>query len=264
MPYGLPKMEARVTVPAGGWTLTVTDSGGTSPVTIAAGDYYLGELLTAIAAALNADATLAGTTYAAVLDDDATDATGRLTLSVTVVGNFSVTWTSTALRDELGYSGDLSGAASYQTTAAAKPLFLPDVPRTRMLVPDGHPGRLIVASSTVVSPTTGDSRFFSYGSYRMDNWEHAQLSGRKTYATYEAYANESFESFWTTYIANGAPIRYFPDRGDDGTSVPWRVVEASAFPAKEEIENVIGGLDSDGADLRHHIGPMAVIAYVET
>ena len=41
MAYGLPKYEGRITVPTGGYTMSVTDSGGTASVTVlAAGDYY--------------------------------------------------------------------------------------------------------------------------------------------------------------------------------------------------------------------------------
>ena len=259
--YGLPKFEARVTVPAGGYAIAVTDSGGTSSVTVPAARYFLVDLLAALVTALNADATLAGT-YTAVLDDDSdTTATGRVTLSATGGGNISVTWTSTVLRDLLGFTASLSGAATYQGTKAAKPLHLPDVPRCNPLVPEGMVGIPISNVSQAKAPS-GQIVTLSYGDdVGVDSWEMHFLSGRKTWTQYETYDNEALQTFWAAYVKTGAPIRFYPDRSVDGTYVTWIVSAPQMFPAQPEIAGYVGGPD-EGETLRWHIGPVPVSEYI--
>ena len=186
--YGLPKFEARVTVPVGGYAIAVTDSGGTSSVTVPAARYFLIELLAALVTALNADATLAGT-YAAVVDDDGTNATGRVTLSATGGGNPSITWTSTVLRDLLGFTATLSGSATYHSFLPVKPLHLPDVPRCNPLVPEGMVG-LPISNVSQTRASSGQIVTLSYGDdVGVDNLEFHFLAGRKTWTQYETYDN---------------------------------------------------------------------------
>lgn len=258
----LSKLEARITVPTGGYSISVTDSGGTSSVTVAAGLYYLTSttsLLTTLVTALNADSTLAGT-YSCTVDDDIDAATGRVTLAATGGGNISVTWTSTVLRDLLGFTAGLSGAATYTSTKAAKPLFLPGVPRANPLVPDGHAGLLVTDASTTIAPS-GESCVLVYANRRVDSLEFRFLLGRKTWTVYETYVNESFESFWANNVALGAPLRYHYDRATDGTYVAIRAATCAVFPATTAVANWCGNI-AVGAATLWNIGPLPLIGYV--
>src|SRR5688572_13471622 len=111
------KLESRITVPSGGWEVSVqefTPNAGPVAVTVAGqGNYYLSSstaLLAQIATALDANGTLTGDYSCTV-----SSTTGRVTLSATGVATFSLTWTDTDHRDALGFTGNLSGAASYES-----------------------------------------------------------------------------------------------------------------------------------------------------
>lgn len=263
MAYGLPKFEARITVPTGGYTLTVTDSGGTATVTIlTAGDYYLTSataLLSTIGTALTANATLAGT-YTLTLDDDSASSTGRVTIAASGGGNPSITWTSTTLRNLLGFTGNLSGAASYTSTNATKALFLPNVPRAEPLVPDGHAG-LRVSDATFTTSPSGVSKCLIYNTRYVNALAFRFLSGRKTYTQYETYANESFESFWANNVS--VPWRYHYDRSVDGTYVTDRIAQPGMFPVRASIPTRWGGVGTDGATLHYDIGPIETVKNVD-
>src|SRR3990167_5593249 len=117
-----------------------TPNVASTPVVVAAAstDYFLRSttnLLTTIGTNLTNDGTLGGT-YTLSLDDTSDSATGKVTISATGVTTFNVTWTSTTLRDYLGFTANLSGAASYTGTNQARFLWLPNVGRTNRMAPN--------------------------------------------------------------------------------------------------------------------------------
>ncbi len=262
MAYDLPKFESRITVPVGGWAMLVTDSGGTETFTIPAGYYYLTTLLAAIAAGLTGYGALAGT-YSAVADDDATASTGRVTLAATGAGNISVTWGSNTLRDLLGYTGNLSGAATHLATDAPQPLFLSDVPIANPMVPDGSRGRLIANRTGTASPD-GNVKVLRYGGRRVNAWEWRQMSGRKIWTQFETYDNESLESFWDYALAGGTPFRYHWDRSDNASYTPWVYMGPDAFPGDPNLEGFVGGPGAEGAALQWNTGRIELAEWLGT
>lgn len=262
MAYGYPKYEARVTVPSTGYTLTVTDSGGTATVTVlTAGDYYPTSstaLLSTIASALTANATLAGT-YTCTVDDDASTSTGRVTLAASGGGNLTIAWGSSTLRDLLGFVGSLSGAATYTSTYACKAVFLPSVPRAEPLAPDGNAGLPVTDASFTMAPS-GKSKSLLYATRYVNQLAFRFLSGRKTWTQYETYANESLQSFWLNNVL--VPWRYHYDRSVDSTYVDERVAAPGMFPARASIPTKWGGVGTDGATLQYDVGPIDMIRYV--
>src|SRR5687768_7257565 len=128
----LPKIEGMVTVPTGGWSVSVTeDPAATSTVTVAAGDYFptsTTALLSAFSTALTSNSTLAGT-YTVSLDDASDSSTGKVTISAAGVTTFAITWTSTALRDALGFAGNTSAALTVTGDNASPYVNLPNVKR---------------------------------------------------------------------------------------------------------------------------------------
>lgn len=264
MAFALSKLEGQITVPTGGYTMTVTDSGGTKQVTVlTAGTYFLNSasnLLTTIGAALTADSTLAGT-YTLSSDDNSTTSTGKTTITVTGGGNPSITWDFTALRDALGYTGNLSGAATYQSTASSPYLFLPDVKRSEPMSPDGNTG-MPKSDATFTLAPTGTSKALKYATRYTDVLSFRYLSGTKTWQQYEVVTNESLQSFWNTVLTQGFPFRYHYDRATDGSFVSYRYADPGNFPVKTEYAGLVGTQGTDGSVLRWAVGPLGVIQYV--
>jgi len=227
-----PKLEGRVTVPTGDWTISVTDSGGTDPaITVSAGDYYLTSttsLLTTLQNALNASGTLAGTYTVAIADDADTD-TGKVTISATGGGNISITWTATGLRDVLGFDGNVSGAASHTGAEQAEYLFLPGSPRDGSgHAPDGDVG--IPSTDLVMNRSTdGTVVAFQYEDTYDDSLGFQHLRGHNVFTTYETTVNESLQTFWGDVFKAGLPFRYHKDRSVDATYVTWRAVNQNRF-----------------------------------
>lgn len=79
-------------------------------------------------------------------------------------GNFTVTWDSTALRDLLGFTGDLSGASSYTATNVSPLLWSPAKPLTPELSPSDVAGIEKPLAYFTMSPTDGSAFVLSHGS----------------------------------------------------------------------------------------------------
>jgi hypothetical protein len=119
------RLETQITVPAGGWSvsLTVTAIGGPVTVTVAAGSYYPLALLSTFKTQL--DAAFGGDGVFTVSGSWGESGTGFVTISHTVE-TFSFTWTSTDFRDCLGFTTNLTPAAtSFVGTRSAQGVWLP-------------------------------------------------------------------------------------------------------------------------------------------
>ncbi len=81
--------------------------------------------------------------------------------------NFTVTWDDTGLRDLLGFTGDLSGAASYVATNVSSLLWSPAKPLASELSPRGTLGIRRPLSYMTQSPTDGSTFTVSHGT-RVD------------------------------------------------------------------------------------------------
>jgi hypothetical protein len=121
MGYG--SIEALITVPSGGWTVSVNDGGGADIATVPAGTYYPTEFRAAFITALN---TATGKTFT-ISGSFLSFGTGIVSALSINVGTYTLTWTSTEIRDILGFTGNLTpAAATFAGTNGHKGLFLPD------------------------------------------------------------------------------------------------------------------------------------------
>lgn len=245
-----PKLEGRITADAA-WVISVTET--TPPatdaaITVAAGDYYLTSttsLLTTLQTALNASGTLSGTYTVSVADDADTD-TGKVTIAATGVGNISIAWTSTDIRDRLGFTGNVSAATTHTGTEQAEYLWLPSVGRDEsFLAPDGDEG--ISEFDTVVNLSTDGTMVAGQQNERkFDVLGFSMVIGSKTWIAHEVTVNESLQKFHRDVIGIGKPFRYHKDRSDDATFVTWRAPKAGTFSVTREQ----AGWDSPNA--HHH------------
>jgi hypothetical protein len=228
----LPKLESRITVPSGNYAILVADTGaGGIPqaITAATSGYYFltgtTSLLTTIKTALDASA-LNGTFTLTVDDTSDSTATGKVTISSTET--FSLTWSSTALRDILGFSGNLSAASSYTATYHSKYIYLPNCGRSSATTLSPEPtstsyelGIPEYDYSSTLSPS-GYSTQLQYNTRYKEVIGFSNLKAYKTWARSEVSTYESLETFIQTMMDNGGePFRYFPSRTDD--TVSWKV-----------------------------------------
>ena len=104
------RVEARITVPTGGWSvsLTITAIGGPYTVTIPAGNIFPTDLLSSFQTQL--DAATGGDGAFTVSASWGESGTGFVTIAH-ATQTFTLTWTSTDLRDVLGFAGTLTPAA---------------------------------------------------------------------------------------------------------------------------------------------------------
>lgn len=255
----LSKLEMMITVPAGGWSISVTEvPAATASVTVAAADYFLTSttaLLTTLQTALNADGTLAGT-YAVSLDDGSDSSTGKVTISATGVTTFAITWTSTALRDALGFTGTTAAALTTTGSSASPHVFLPPVKAMPGMHPDGSSGNPI-SDTTVVKAPSGPSKALHYGFTYEGALGFGMVIGNKARTQFEVVVNESFETFWTTGgMGKGLPFRYHADRATDGTYTSWRIDSVQAFPVVPAMSTW-----TSSAVAPFNIGPIPLIKY---
>lgn len=223
------KWEARIVIPTGGWVASVTDAGGTdaTAISLAAGATYYhssagsgaNDLAAEIQSDLNASVTLSGTYTVTVSAGEG--GTGKYTIAST--GNFSVAWTSTGLRDCLGFSTAPGGAASsYTSEGQAEGLWLPDCPAETPygLASSGKP-----RSAALVTLSEDGTYFATHGDVvRFNSYAYRAVSRARTIAASETVANESYEQFWLDAIrgeaawANaGRKLRWYADADTDAT-----------------------------------------------
>lgn len=220
------KLEGLITVPTGGWEIKVTvQSDPEATVTIPAGTYYLSSvgsgsrsLIDEVSYQMNATGNYFAVTMSAA---------GLVTIGR---GNSWVaSFTSTGLRDALGFTGNLTPSAlSFTGTEQAEYLFLPNCGRgPSFMSPDGDDGAEESDLTMAVSPS-GVVRCYGYERRAVDSLDFPHLKSSKTWISDEVTANESLQRFWRATMASGARFRYHPDATAAGTYVTW-VAEAPEF-----------------------------------
>lgn len=215
----LPKLEGLIVV-GSGWTIAADEGGGDEDATVAAGNYYLTSttsLLSALATALTGT-SLTGT-FTVTIDDDSDTSLGKVTIASDVA--FTAVWTSTDLRDALGFTGNLTpSATSFTGAAQARFLYLPTCGRSNQMAADGDAGAEMSDLTTAVSPS-GKVVSLGYSRRFVDNLEFQMLKGSSVWITHETTTNASFQKFYRDVISVGRPFRYHKARETDGTYTEW-------------------------------------------
>jgi hypothetical protein len=225
------RIEAKITLSAN-LTASVTDTGGSGTATITAGTYYLTTLIDAFNTACDAIGNGLVEISKTGLDEDATGL-----LSVHAGGaQFSITWTSTGLRDLFGFTGNFAAVTAVQTASKA-PIgsWLPDVVKFSRHG-DGDDGTPVSDFRQTVGPT--GSVYTMYGNRYsvLDGIAWQGVSGRKARKHLETYTNESWESFLLNcqfgvnqYFLPGAPVRLYWSASDDADYAAGTLLHPSDF-----------------------------------
>ncbi len=227
------RLESRVTVPTGGYTGTINDSGAGAATawTLAAGEYFLSSAATtgsSLVAAFSAALNLAATTDTITVTLSAGEAgTGKVTIAST--GTAAIVFTSTALRDLLGFSGDPAAGTTWTSEGQARSLWLPDCAYNAM---SGGAWRGHRESDFIAQEHPSGFVFGHMGRELQANaltWN--AISRARTWAAHETTANASWERFardciWATtspWGTPGGPVRFYPDAASDAAFCTYTV-----------------------------------------
>lgn len=242
------KLEARITVPTGGWTITCTDAvGGPTGCVLPAGTYYHSSdgsnsntLSEALLTAIN---NLMGQTWTLALGAGESG-TGLYTLGCDGA-TCTVTFTDTEIRDLLGFTGNLSASTSYVSPSAAQGLWLPSYGFQKK---NGGTGGSWVTDQQSVKTASGHVYSVMGRKYRMTKITWPAETRAKCWTENETTTNESFETFLIDGIWGGAawgtsagPIRFYPDADTDATYGSFSVLGLESWDPTELVEHFAGG-----------------------
>ena len=200
------KIERSIT--ASSWSVAVTEvggGGGPHTVSLTDGTYYpsttsgaLDPLGTAFAAALTANGSLSGT-YA-WSGSYGEGGTGKGVLSATGITSFAITWTSTNLRDALGFGSGptISGSLSYTSTAASSAVWLATSP---IVSPFGAGDNGWDEADASFAESPAGNVYAVYGQRKRAcpfRWDAVTLARMRI--ANESVVNESFQKFFRDSI----------------------------------------------------------------
>lgn len=229
------RLEARITIPAGGWDMAVNGSGETIP----SGNYYWDELLAEIEDRMSG---ILGSFAIAISRGE--NGTGRTTISGGAT--FTVTWINTELRDLLGYTANLAGASSYLAPQHARALWLATCPYN---APNAvHPWvgwptadfRSVESAAGVVWAMTGAKKDIASLS-----WD--AITRSRAVRGNESLVGESFQRFiedgiWglAPWGTPAGPIRFYPNAS--GTDwVAYYATDLKEFRPEQFADGWAGG-----------------------
>lgn len=235
------KLEGEIILTAN----TVLGTFAGSVITIPLGRYFLnsigsgGAVRTLLLEIKNQLDTGPGGVWTVTVDDTADSATGQVTIARN--SNYTATWTSTTLRDALGFTTNLSTASTSSFTGAnhAKYLFLPNVGRSGILSPESSTGAVETDHTIAIAPD-GTLYALAYSSRSYDSLEFRMLKGSKTWSTFAVLTNEALQQFYTDVIARALRVRFYADRSVDATFRTWRVEDAGHYDPKPIREDWVG------------------------
>lgn len=183
-------VQAAIVVPSGVAISATNSGGGPTSVSITAGTYAtLTALCAHIQSALQTQrAPSGGATWSVALSTT----TGQVTIAVSS-GTYSISWTSTALRDLLGFAGNISSQATATGTKQAKGVWRPDA----VLRADVDVRRAPLATDhrTTLSPTGAVYALQSNAMYRHQNVRMTHVPGDRVWEAQATLPNASYETW---------------------------------------------------------------------
>lgn len=196
---------ASVTVPAGVTIEVTTNSGGPTTVTMTPEVYDSPlELITEFLSVLTSTRPVTSGAWSATTFTGA-GASPQLTLAVSA-GTFSITWTSTVLRDLLGFTATITAQSSVTAAGTVRGLWQPDCP----LVPSlRHRAAPRITDARYARTPTG----IVYAHIGNSRYEHKQLTYshvpfHKVWRGDELVPNESLQQ-WLDDTQFGAGHAWF-------------------------------------------------------
>jgi len=198
-------------------TIDLDDNGGNTPtVTLTSGRYYLagytGESADQLVEHITTQIVAEGGAFANVVCSYSAS-TGKVSFVAGAGANIDIAFTDTALRDLLGFAANITGLDDTAQTATneARYVWRPD--RALSGHPVGH-GRVFRPESTTVVFRSKDGSINSVvgNTLYAGLLEYSMIAGARVYIPDGGSVNQELERFFEDVIANGEPIRFYPDR----------------------------------------------------
>lgn len=197
--------------------LRIPSGGPLESKAVAVGQYYnadsvaVNDLRSALKSQLDSHAN------AAVFTVSYSHGTGIFTIA-SDGATFDVTWTDTALRDWLGYTGDLAGANSYVAPNEAQGTIFPESGRQEWNDQDYETtsGVAVAESGVVATIGTGVERELSRWTYAFEpRLRVASPLASGTFDRSGAQVPWTWQDFWSHHSTRsegkGEPFRYYTD-----------------------------------------------------
>lgn len=228
----LARLESQaLIVPTGGWSFDLADGDGThAGRTIAAGTYSPTTLFAAFVAELNA---ASANTYTGSIDNGE-GGTGCATFANADADVTDVTWTSTDLRDALGFSGDLPGGGTelgprtFTGLHGMKGLWLPDCP-TSGTYGAQDPGHTEGGVAQTISALGVTKTWVGPARVRQPGLKWSHVTAARARQAAESGAPRSWERFCRevlrgslSYFRAGGTVRVVWDTTISGTYTDYR------------------------------------------
>jgi hypothetical protein len=237
----LPKLEGEIILSAN----TVLGTFAGSVITIPKGRYFLNSigsggathsLLLEMKTQLDAGP---GGTWTVTCDDNSDTSVGKVTIARN--SNYTATWTSTSLRDALGFTGNLSTSSTATFTGAnqAQYLYLPNTGRAGVMSPEAGSGAYEADHTLAIAPD-GTLYALAYTTRNYDTLEFRTLKGSKTFTSLATVTNGALEKFYQDVIARALRVRFYKDRSADATFRTWRVEDAGHYDPQQVKEGWVG------------------------
>lgn len=208
------RLEAQIVAPAA-WSVDVAISGGGATslqILASAAETFATDLLTTFQTQLNAGAHGSGWTVTASFGESGT---GLVTIGKTGT-TWAITWTSTVLRDLLGFTGNISGSAGATSTGSnmCDALWLPGTPKST-IYKDANPGHYKSDKRHTIAPTGHVKTLYGNKFYEIPQVSWPTVTDARARGI---DVRGSFERFWyysqfgeASFHDPGALMRYYPD-----------------------------------------------------
>jgi hypothetical protein len=206
--------------------------------TLAASSAYSGPTaaLADLIAAMNTAAGVAGSakTYTGSIASGE-QGTGYVTISISS-GTFSLTWTTTTLRDYLGWVGNLSAAGSYVSPSGCLGMFLPNCPIMQPFAL-GDTGNKEGGISQTISPGGVTKTIKTTGRTRHPGitWSHITLARARQAS--ESGGVRSWERFVRDCLRGDTSLAYFTPGAD--VKLFWDADSATAQVYHPVVPNAV-------------------------
>lgn len=241
------RLEAFITVPSGVGISATNNGGGPTTITITAGTYTPTTLCAHVQTRLTADRAPSAGAWSVALSTGASG-TGLVTIAMSA-GTFSIAWTSTILRDLLGFTANITAQTSATGTGQHRGLWLPKAPLDIEGDPDAAPKATDLRTTTSPSGLVIGLKGTRMYRHKALRWSH--VLRRYTIKAAEVTANESLEQWLDdTQFGEGhawfgvvSPFRAYWDSAGSDRAVGY-ALNAGAGPTAGWSLTGVSSLDS--------------------
>jgi hypothetical protein len=239
------RLEARYTFSANQQVSWTDSAGGPLTATVTAGNYYPHELASALQTSIQGLTGAVGAN-ASVTISDGEGGTGRCTITTSDTP-WSLSWTTTPMRDALGFSANISNVSAAQTGTHVRGLWLPGLAKFSQYG-DGAGGTIETDLRHLVGPTGVVTTLMGNKRRVHKNARWTSVVNSRALAHFESVTNESFESFFldvatgrvSSYIPVGAYVRLVWDADVDGTYAVGRLMWPDTFDLEQYVSGWVG------------------------